>query len=87
MDSRLRKLNMIKAIININKEETLNKLESFLLSNSDYNYKEDLKPISTEALEARIAEAEENFKAGNYYSTDEVLRKIEEWDFRLSDCL
>lgn len=80
MDRRLRKLNMIKAIISISKEETLNKLENFLLSNSDYNYKAELKPISMKGLEARIAEAEEDFNSGNYYSTDEVLRKIEEWD-------
>ena len=44
------------------------------------NQKCTSKPMSKEDTNKRLSEADKNIETGNYYSTDQILWKIEEWD-------
>ncbi len=72
-----KKIGLISWLSNLNDEEILEQLESIRKEAAVEKYHKHLFPISMEEFENRVAEAEEDFKAGRIISQEGLKKRIE----------
>ena len=71
-----KKTDLISWLSNLQDEEILDQLESIRKKTVQEYYQKSLSTISMEELENRIAEAEEDIKAGRIISQEELKKRI-----------
>ncbi len=72
MDIQTKKIHFIEEFLRIQNEGVINLLDAVLKNEKNKLYKDSLKPMTMDELNARIAEAEKDISEGNVYSTGEV---------------
>ena len=72
MDIQTKKIHFIEEFLRIQNEGVINLLEAVLKNEKNKLYKDSLKPMTIDELNARIAEAEKDIREGKVYSTDEL---------------
>ena len=77
MDIQSRKISLISYLSQIQDEYILEKVEKLLRMERKAKYEASLNPMSLEELERDIDESEDDFKAGRYYSNEEVRRMLD----------
>ncbi|MCK5906267.1 MAG: hypothetical protein KAG37_01680 [Flavobacteriales bacterium] len=75
MDIQARKLHFIQEFLKVQSEDVISKLEK-VLTKSDNS---EFKPMSMEQFNAEIDESLEDFKAGRFSTSDELLEEIKGW--------
>jgi len=75
MNLQARKMEMIHQLININDEAILEQVK-VILNNASSN---DIKPMSLEEFYSKIDESENDFKNGNYITTEQLKKEITTW--------
>jgi hypothetical protein len=71
-----KKIDLISWLSNLQDEEILDQLESIRKKSVLGYYQNSLSPMTMEELENRVAEAEEDFKAGRIISQEELKKRI-----------
>lgn len=71
-----KKIDLIFWLSNLQDEEVLDQLESIRKKTIKSSYQKSLSPLTMEELENRVAEAEEDFKAGRVISQEELKKRI-----------
>ena len=72
MDIQTKKIHFIEEFLRIQNEGVINLLDAVLRNEKNKLYKDSLKPMTIDELNARIAEAEKDIREGKVYSTDEL---------------
>jgi len=75
MDIQARKLHFIQEFLKVQSEEVISKLEKVLTKSEDAEF----KPMSMEQFNAEIDESMEDFKAGRFSTSEELLEEIKGW--------
>lgn len=71
-----KKIDLISWLSNLQDEEILDQLESIRKKTVFDTYQKTLSPMSMEEFENRVAEAEEDIKAGRIISQEELKNRI-----------
>lgn len=79
MDLQARKLNLIREFLRINSEELINKLDNFLHVETSKIYEQELKPMSMDAFNAAIDQADDDVANGRVTEAKELRKDIEGW--------
>ncbi|MEI6508426.1 MAG: hypothetical protein WCO54_08065 [Bacteroidota bacterium] len=72
MDIQTKKIHFIEEFLRIQNEGVINLLDAVLRNEKNKLYKDSLKPMTIDELNARIAEAEKDIREGKVYSTDDI---------------
>ena len=72
MDIQTKKIHFIEEFLRIQNEGIINLLDAVLKNEKNKLYKDSLKPMTIDELNARIAEAEKDIIEGRVYTTDEI---------------
>ncbi|GAB1857423.1 hypothetical protein MHTCC0001_22590 [Flavobacteriaceae bacterium MHTCC 0001] len=75
MDLQTRKLEFIQEFLKIQSEEVIERLEKLLKSEGKSNFNTNEYPMSSEALNSRVAESETDFENGQYKKSADLLSK------------
>lgn len=76
MDIQTRKIIFIQKFLNIKDEELLLRFEE-LLKVAEAEKERHLKPFTSEELNRRMDQSEEDFKNGRYKTMKEMLKKFD----------
>ena len=76
MSTAEKKIDLISWLSNLQDEEILDQLESIRKKTAFDTNKRKLSPMSMEEFENRVAEAEEDIKAGRIISQEELKNRI-----------
>lgn len=79
MDLQTRKLNIISYIAQLRDEKFLQKIENYILNNTDIENMNDTIPFSVHEFFERIEQSERDFKNGNYKSQSELENLAKDW--------
>lgn len=79
MDLQTRKLNIISYIAQLRDEKFLQKIENYILNNTDIENMNDTIPFSVQEFFERIEQSERDFKNGNYKSQSELENLAKDW--------
>ncbi|SEF83422.1 hypothetical protein [Algoriphagus boritolerans] len=71
-----KKIDLISWLSNLQDEEILDQLESIRKKTVLDTYQKTLFPMSMEEFENRVAEAEDDIKAGRFISQEELKNRI-----------
>lgn len=74
MSIEARKLNLIEQLMHVSNETTLQRVQEILKEERLRAYKDNLQPMSTEELEKKLQQSEQDVQEGKIYSTDEVRK-------------
>lgn len=75
MNIQNREIEFIQAFLQINDKKVIHELEEVLKKDQIYSISKDIKPLSIEELNNRIAQSEKDFEEGNFKTTSELLTK------------
>jgi DNA polymerase III delta prime subunit len=75
-----RKINLVQSFLALDNKETISKVENLLNEERIRIYEESiLKKMTHKELGAMLDKAEDDFKNGRIISTEELLKKVENW--------
>ena len=75
-----RKINLVQNFLALDNNETISKVENLLNEEKMRIYEESIsKKITHKELSAMLDKAEDDFKNGRIKSTEELLKKVENW--------
>lgn len=77
MDIKIRKLNVIESLINLQNEKLICKIESLI--QDDFNGKSDLGPYTKEQLQERARISNQDFLEGKVISQEDLEIESEKW--------
>lgn len=75
VDIQTRKIEFIQDFLKLQSEEVISQFEKLLKKSKKENINSKLKPFTEEELNERILKSEEDFKAGRFKTTAELLSK------------
>ena len=75
MDIQARKLEFIQEFLKIKSEEVLSKLEKVLKNKQDSEF----TPMTLEQLNADIDKSIQDFEAGRFKTSNELIEEIKGW--------
>ena len=75
MDLQTRKLHLIQEFLKVQSEEVISKLEKILTKSDDSEF----RPMSMNQFNAEIDESMEDFKAGRYSTSEELIEEVKGW--------
>ena len=81
MDIQAAKLELIRYLLNTQKESLLIKVKELVLKESDevVGYSGKGEPLTLESLNIKLEQAEEDYKAGRFTTDEDLAREIEIW--------
>lgn len=79
MDIQTRKLNIIAYLAQLQDESLIQKIEKYIVNNSEKIKSADKKPMTIQELLDRIEKSEMDFKEGRVYSQDELENLSATW--------
>lgn len=80
MSLQERRASLIETINSITDEWLIAHVELLLLTElAEREKKPELKPYTTEEVTAMVKESEEDYKAGRFITTDELVEEIKKW--------
>lgn len=80
MSLQERRASLIETINSITDEWLIAHVELLLLTElAEREKKPELKPYTTEEVTAMVNESEEDYKAGRFITTDELVEEIKKW--------
>jgi hypothetical protein len=79
MDIQTRKLNIIAYLAQLQDETLIQKIEKYIINNSEKINSADKKPMTIQELLDRIEKSEMDFKEGRIYSQDELEKPSATW--------
>ena len=75
-----RKINLVQDFLNLDNPETISKVEVLLSQEKARIYEESIsKKLTHKELNNMLDKAEEDFKNGRIITTEELLKKVENW--------
>jgi hypothetical protein len=75
-----RKINLVQSFLDLDNKETISKVENLLNEERIRIYEESiLKKMTHKELGTMLDKAEDDFKNGRIISTEELLKKVENW--------
>ena len=77
MDLQTRKLNLIEYLLHITDEKLFSKIEK--AANLGANDGDNKDPFTQEEMIARAQKANEDYEAGRYLTTEELIEEMKKW--------
>ncbi|RTY85892.1 hypothetical protein [Flavobacterium sp. RSP15] len=75
-----RKINLVQNFLNLDNPETISKVEVLLSQEKVRIYEESIsKKLMHQELNTLLDKAEDDFKNGRIITTEELLKKVENW--------
>ncbi|RTY99926.1 hypothetical protein EKM02_09110 [Flavobacterium sp. RSP49] len=75
-----RKINLVQNFLNLDNPETISKVEVLLSQEKVRIYEESIsKKLMYQELNTLLDKAEDDFKNGRIITTEELLKKVENW--------
>jgi hypothetical protein len=79
MDIQAAKLDLVEKILNIRREDIIEKLNKILDKEMIVGYTTEGKPLTKKAYNKRLEKAEAQIASGNYLTQEELEKESENW--------
>ncbi len=79
MDIQTVKLNLVQKLLSVRSESLLNKISKLIDKEMIVGYTTAGEPLTLEAYNQRLEDAEKQIEAGNYISQEDLEKEVESW--------